>query len=108
MKTLAPLQIRVERFGRWHLLLGLFSAAALLAAGWTVWVWRDTDSLNLMAAFAAAIFLAILSAQYPYWIIRPFTLFTISEAGNCSEATVWRMCSRCGAWCCPDCCWCWG
>ncbi len=75
MKTLAPLQIRVEQFGRWHLLLGLFSAASLLAAGWTVWVWRDTDSMALMAALAAAIFLAILSAQYPYWTIRPYTLF---------------------------------
>jgi len=75
MKTLAPLQIRVEHFGRWHLLLGLFSAASLLAAGWTIWVWRDTDLLNLMAAFAAAMFLSIQSAQYPYWSIRAFTLF---------------------------------
>ncbi|OIQ77509.1 hypothetical protein GALL_407950 [mine drainage metagenome] len=75
MKTLAPLQIRVEHFGRWYLLLALFGAAALLAAGWTVWVWRSSDSLPLMAAFSVAIFLAILSAQYPYWTIRPFTLF---------------------------------
>lgn len=75
MKTLAPLQIRVERFGRWHLLLGLFSAASLLAAGWTIWVWRNSDSLSLMGTFATAIFLAIQSAQYPYWSIRPFTLF---------------------------------
>lgn len=75
MKTLAPLQIRVEHFGRWHLFLALFSAAALLAAGWTIWVWRESDSLPLMAAFAVALFLAVLSAQFPYWSIRPFTLF---------------------------------
>ena len=75
MKTLAPLQIRVEHFGRWHLFLALFSAAALLAAGWTIWVWRESDSLALMAAFAVALFLAVLSAQFPYWSIRPFTLF---------------------------------
>ncbi len=75
MKTLAPLQIRVEHFGRWHLFLALFSGAALLAAGWTIWVWRGSDSLPLMAAFAVAMFLAVLSAQFPYWSIRPFTLF---------------------------------
>ena len=75
MKSIAPLQIRVEHFGRWHILLGVFSAAVLLAAGWTVWIWRNTDSLSLMAAFAAVMFLAVLSAQYPYWTVRPFTLF---------------------------------
>ncbi len=75
MKSVTPLQIRVEHFGRWHALLAVFSAAALLAAGWTVWVWRNSDSLPLMGAFAAVMFLAVLSAQYPYWTIKPFTLF---------------------------------
>jgi hypothetical protein len=80
MKTIAPLQVRVEHFGRWHLLLGMFSLASLLAAGWTMWVWRHSDAFSLMAAFAAVGFLAIQSAQYPYWTIRPFTLFH-SERG---------------------------
>lgn len=74
MRAVVQFQLHVERFARWYALLTGFDLAVLAAAGWTVWQWRGHDELGLMAGFALAAFLMVLTAQLPYWKIGSFTL----------------------------------
>ena len=74
MKLVGQFQLHIERFVRWHALLGAFDAAVAMAALWNAWQWRDRAELPMMAGLSLGMFLIVLAAQYPYWKIVPFTL----------------------------------
>jgi hypothetical protein len=72
-----PLQVRVERFGRWHAWLAAFDLAVAAAGVWNAWQWwagGSRQEFHVMAGLSLGVFLMVLTAQVPYWKISRFTL----------------------------------